>query len=129
MVWSAIFMFLICISIVISNVELLCAYWPFVYLLGDTSLQVRWWFSCGGLVAKPRPTLWPTDCSPEVFSVHGISLVRILEWVAVSFSRGSSQPRDWTWVSCIGRQILFHWATGEASVYANSYIKFWSTKV
>ena len=50
-------MFLICISIVVSNVELLCAYWPFVYLLGDVSLQVRWWFSCGGLVAKSCPTL------------------------------------------------------------------------
>ena len=36
-------------------------------------------------------------------SVHGISQARILEWVAISFSRGSSRPRDWTWVSCTGR--------------------------
>ena len=42
----------------------------------------------------------PEDWSPPDFSVHGISQTRILEWVALSFSRGSSQPRDWTLVSC-----------------------------
>ena len=36
----------------------------------------------------------PMDYSPPVFSVHGISQARILEWVAISFSRGSSQPKD-----------------------------------
>ena len=41
------------------------------------------------------------DCSPPGSSVHGISQARILEWAAISFSRGSSQPRDRTWVSCI----------------------------
>ena len=40
------------------------------------------------------PTLCdPMDCSPPGSSVHGISLARILEWVAISYSRGSSQPR------------------------------------
>ena len=39
---------------------------------------------------------------------------KILEWVSISFSRGSSRPRDWTLISCIGRQILYHWATWEA---------------
>ena len=46
-----------------------------------------------------------TDCSPPGFSVHRILQARILEWVAVSFSRGSSQPGDWSYVSyisCIG---------------------------
>ena len=43
----------------------------------------------------------PMDCSLPGSSVHGILQARILEWVAISFSRGSSQPRDWTWVSCI----------------------------
>ena len=50
------------------------------------------------------------DCSPEVFSVLGIFLARILEWVAVSYSRESSQPRDRTGISCTsntGRQILY----------------------
>ena len=41
----------------------------------------------------------PMDCSPPCSSVHGILQARILEWVAISFSRGSSQPRDWTGVS------------------------------
>ena len=47
-------------------------------------------------------------------SVHRILQARILEWVAISFSRGSSRPRDRTCISCIGRQILYHWATWEA---------------
>ena len=46
------------------------------------------------------------DCSPPCFSQ-----ARILEWVAIFFSRGSSLPRDRTQVSYIGRQILYHWAT------------------
>ena len=59
---------------------------------------------------------YPMDCSPLDSSVHKISQARILEWVAISFSRGSSQPRDQTRISCIGRQILYHWATWEAPV-------------
>ena len=43
----------------------------------------------------------PMDCSPPGCSIHGIFQARILEWVAISFSRGSSQPRDQTWVSRI----------------------------
>ena len=54
------------------------------------------------LVAQSCPTLCnPMDCSLPVSSAHGISLARVLEWVAISFSRGSSRPRDRTWVSCI----------------------------
>ena len=45
--------------------------------------------------------------------LHGISQARILEWVAISFSRGSSWPRNWSRVSCIARQILSHRATWE----------------
>ena len=47
------------------------------------------------------------DCSPPGFSIHGISQARILEWVAISFSRGSSQPRDRTGLLYC-RQILYH---------------------
>ena len=50
-------------------------------------------------------------------SVHGIFQTRILKWVAISFSRGSYWLGDRTWVfriSCIGRQILYHWAPWEA---------------
>ena len=53
----------------------------------------------------------PLDCSPLGSSDHGIFPARILEWVAISSSRGSSRPRDGTHishVSCIGRQVLYH---------------------
>ena len=51
------------------------------------------------------------DCNPPGSSVHGILQARILEWVAMPFSRGSSQPRDQThvsYVSCIGQWVLYH---------------------
>ena len=52
--------------------------------------------------AQPCPTLCdPVDCSLPRFSVHGILQARILEWVAIPFSTGSSQPRDWTRVSTL----------------------------
>ena len=56
----------------------------------------------------------PKDCSPPDFSLCGISQARTLEWVTTSSSRGSSQPRDQTCVSYIGKWILYHWATQEA---------------
>ena len=49
------------------------------------------------------------DGSPSGFSVHGILQARIIEWVAISFSRGSSLPRDWThisWISCIAGRFF-----------------------
>ena len=66
------------------------------------------------LVAQLCPTLCdPMDCSPPGSSVHGILQARILEWVAISSSRESSQPRDWIWVSCIGDGFFTFWATRE----------------
>ena len=56
----------------------------------------------------------PMDCSPPGSSIHGILQARILEWVAISFSRGSSQPRDWTQVSSIAGRFFTIWATREA---------------
>ena len=54
------------------------------------------------------------DCIQPGSSLHGISQARGLEWVVISHSSGSSRPRDWTWVSCIGRWILHHCTTWEA---------------
>ena len=54
------------------------------------------------------------DCSPPGSSVHGILQARILEWVAISFSKGSFQPRDQTLVSCIAGRRFILWATREA---------------
>ena len=48
------------------------------------------------------------------YTVQGILQARILEWVAFSFSRGSSQPRDWTQVSHIADRLFTGWATREA---------------
>ena len=50
----------------------------------------------------------PMDCSSPGSSAHGILQARILEWVATAFSRGCSQLRDRTPVSCINRRILYH---------------------
>ena len=66
-------------------------------------------------VAQLYLTLWdPMDCSPPGSSVRGVFQSRILEWVIISFCRGSLRPRDWTHIFCIGRWILYHWATWEA---------------
>ena len=54
------------------------------------------------------------DCGQPGASVHGILQARILEWIAISFSRGSSWPRNWTWVSCIADRFITDWATREA---------------
>ena len=58
------------------------------------------------------------DCSPSGSLVHGILQARILEWVAISFSSGFSQPRDWTQVSYIRGSFFTVWATREAQLRA-----------
>ena len=69
----------------------------------------------------------PMDCSSPGCSVHGILQARILEWIIISFSRGSSWPRDWTqvsYVSCTGRQALYHWRLlgGETVTVSHSVV-------
>ena len=64
------------------------------------------------------------DCSPPGSSVHGILQARILEWVAIPFSRGSSQPRDWTWVSCIVGRFLTTRGTRETPSLPKSLVLF-----
>ena len=70
--------------------------------------------TCGRLFCEPM------DCSPPNLtpSIYGISQARILEWVAISFSRVSSQPRDQIHVSCIGRKILHHQGSPSGQVPA-----------
>ena len=64
-------------------------------------------------VTKSCPILCnPMDCSPPSSTVHGILQARILQWVAMHSSRGSSQPQHWIHVSdvsCIGRRVLYHY--------------------
>ena len=58
---------------------------------------------------KAFPTLCdPMDCSLSGVSVHGIFQARVLEWIAISFSRGSSRPRNRTWVSHITGRRFYH---------------------
>ena len=57
------------------------------------------------------------DCSPPGSSVHGILQARIVEWVAVPFSRGSFQARDWTQAFCSTGTFFTNWATREAQEY------------
>ena len=86
-----------------------------VVKIHPTNVQISWkqWMweavkKVKMLVTQSCLTLCnPMDCNPPGFSVHGILQARILEWVAIPFSRGSSQSRDWTRVSWIGRRILY----------------------
>ena len=69
------------------------------------------------LVAQLCLTLCdPMDCNPLGFSVHGFLQARILEQVAISFSRGSSWPMDETQVSCMAGRFFTIWATSEAAL-------------
>ena len=66
------------------------------------------------LVTQSGWTLsYPVDCNSPGSSVHWILQARLLEWVTVPFSRGSSQPRDWIWLSRIAGRFFIIWATRE----------------
>ena len=89
-------------------------------VLTKSYLSYMWQFKSFGyhcicLCAQSCPILCnPRHCSPLGSFVHGIFQARILEWVAISSSRESSRPRDRThvsYVSGIGRWLLYHWAT------------------
>ena len=81
--------------------------WPSLLLRGLNIFQVekkKW-------VAQSCPALCdPVYCSSPVSSVHGISQARALEWVTIPCPRGSSQPRDWTQVSCIASGLFTAWS-------------------
>ena len=73
----------------------------------ESTLRIRWPKYWSVSVTQSCPTLCdPMDCSPPGSSVHGILQARILEWVAIPFSRGSSWTRDWTWVSFIAGRFF-----------------------
>ena len=86
-------------------------------------LRCQWEVKAKEWVAQSSPTVCdPVDCSPPGSSAGGILQARILEWVAIS-SRGSSHPRDHTWVSCIAGRFFTVWDTREAPA-ARHFIKF-----
>ena len=84
----------------------------FIFMWHAFCVAVLPFDSCVYVCAQSCPTLWgPMDCSPPDFSVHVIFQGRILEWIPILSSSGSSRARDRTCVSCIfciGRRILYH---------------------
>ena len=92
-----------------------CPWYILVTVLNDKCLYIHTYMHIWSEVTQSCATLHnPVDCSPPGSSVHGILQARILEWVAISFSRGSSQPRDQTQVSHIAGRRFNLWATREA---------------
>ena len=97
---------------------LVSSMWDFTYpsrcKLKRNTLPKSYWLCC----AQSHLTLCHVMvCSLPSPSVHGVFQARILEWVAISYCRGSSWPRNRIHVSSVsftGRQILYHWATQEA---------------
>ena len=71
----------------------------------------KWKWSCSVM----SDSLQPMDYSLPGSLVHGIFQARVLEWVAISFSRGSSQPKNRTWVSHVAGRRFTIWATREVS--------------
>ena len=89
--------------------------WPFPVLWP----LWKWKWSCSVV----SDSLRPMDCSLSGSSVHGIFQARVLEWIAISFSRGSSWPRNRTWVSRIAGRCFTVWATEEA--YFPNLLAYW----
>ena len=103
----------------------------FQNLLGPKFWTVCWkWSPCSGHAKLLQLCLTlcdPMDCNLPGSTVHGILQARILVWVAISFSRGSSQPRGWTQVSHIAGRFFTLWATREAPYFhLNTLILFYS---
>ena len=89
-------------------------------------LKMIWWnmVCVCVLVAQSCPIPCnPMDCTPPGSSVHGILQARVLEWVAIPFCRGSSRPRNWTWVSCIAGGFSTSWATRGAPNMLSSLLR------
>ena len=84
----------------------------------DTLLHLLCFVGCWFSPSVMSASCNPMDCSTPGFSAHGIPQARILEWVAISFSRGSSQSRDRTHVSCIVGRHFTVWATREACIFS-----------
>ena len=108
-------------TVTFNSTQWLVSQWLSGTLTGSWSFKKFWLFSQFMIICESRSvisnSLWPTDCSLPVSSVLGILQARILEWVAILFSRGSSQPRDRTRVSCIASGFFTNCATREAPIW------------
>ena len=79
-----------------------------------TDFSEKW--KCSSVISDSA-TPW-TVWSPSGSSVHGVLQVRILEWAAIPFFRGSYGPRDWTPISCTADRFFTIWATREAIIFS-----------
>ena len=95
------------------NLDLL---WPVVTV---TVTSASWIYTAIEQVKVAQSCL--TLCDPMDYTVHGILQARIREWVAFPFSRGSSQPRDWTQASRVAGRFFTSWATREVHIFS----RFW----
>ena len=77
---------------------------------------------CASSLSPVLPFVTPWIVAHQAPLSMGILKARILEWIAMPSSRGSSQPRDWTQVSCITGRFFTSWATREAHIYTHTYI-------
>ena len=82
------------------------------------------WLTCLHAKSLVSRLCDPVDCSPVGSFVHGILQARILEWVAIPVSSGSSWPWDHTWVSCIAGRFFTIWATTEAQAHPQIQFDF-----
>ena len=122
--WFLSFALLMCVCACVCVCVCVCVWMCLcVYLCGwlpGTNFHFAQLFSLEVLIAHLGLTFCDTmDCNPPGSSVHGILQARILEWVAIPFSRGSSQPRDWTQVSCNEGRFFTIWATREAFAWCS----------
>ena len=90
--------------------------------LASIVIVVVWSLSCVRLFCDPM------DCSPPGSSVYGISQARILEWVAISFSRRSSWLRDWTHISCTANRLFTTEPPGNPPYMHYNYIQWKQNK-
>ena len=96
-----------------ATTNLFCVFMSFIFFFFLDStykwdrmiffLCLTWWWWFSQVVSD---SCNPMDCSPPDSSVHEIIQARRLEWIAISFFRGSSWPRDWTCVSCIAGKFF-----------------------
>ena len=96
--------------------------WKFALLRKRICFFVSCFFHLHCKVKVKVTQSYPTLCDPMEYTVHGILQARILEWVAFPFSRGSSQPRDWTQVSHTGGGVVTSWFTRKAHLLCGLHI-------
>ena len=111
----------------LSNFQYKFCLYPYICMHTHTHILYKHFCCCS--VAKSCQALCdPTDCSPPSSSVHGISQVRIQEWVAIFSPRESIRPRDQIHVSCNGRRIFTAELPGKSSyisIYLCKYTCIW----